>query len=228
MDNTMTEGLMPGPDGSILRFFYDTERNEQATIAEGRAIFDTVLSVDVITPGQKNSTPRFELERLWSPQSKAALNILTDSKKSYKYAEYAEQIERFKKQESVGELGGTPLKMWPRIDRSMAANLMAANVFTVEALAGLSDTNLEVVGLGARELREQAKAFLEQAAGGADLSVLTAKTVNLEGQVKDLQNALALANAQNQELQRKFAAGEIEVKPLSPPPGNTLPDITLG
>jgi len=227
MDNTMTEGLMPGPDGSILRFFYDTERNEQATIAEGRAIFDTVLSVDVITPGQKTSTPRFELERIWSPQSKAVLGFTTDSKKGYKYAEFAEQIERFKKQESVGELGGTPLKMWPRIDRSMAATLMAANVFTVEALANLSDTNLEVVGLGARELREQAKAFLEQAAGGADLSVLTAARVNLEAQVKDLQQSLALANAQNAELQRKLAGAGDATTPAPNLP-NSLPDITLG
>jgi hypothetical protein len=219
-DNFLTEGMMPGPDGSILRFFYDTERNEQATIAAGRAIFDTVLSVDVITPGQKSSTPRFELERIWSPQSKEALMLTSDSKKGYKYAEYAEQIERFKKQESVGELGGTPLKMWPRIDRSLAATLMATNVFTVEALANLSDTNLDRVGLGARELREQAKAWLEQAAGGADLSVLTNEVGVLAAEVAHLKEALALANAQNQALQAKV--------PAEPAPAATgLPDITL-
>ena len=87
---SFTEGMMPGPDGSILRFFYDTEKNEAATIAEGRAIYDTVLMVEVITPGQKASTPRFELERVWSPQSKAALNTTAESKRFRKYAEFAE------------------------------------------------------------------------------------------------------------------------------------------
>jgi hypothetical protein len=220
--NTFTEGMMPGPDGCILRFFYDTERNEQATIAEGRAIFDTVLSVDVITPGQKASTPRFELERTWSEQSKKALGLQTVSKKSYKYGEYAEQIERFKKQEDIGDLGGTPLKEWPRIDRGLAATLMAANVYTVEALAALSDTNLDIIGMGARELRENAKAFLEQAAGNSDTSALTAKVGVLEGEVARLREELAVANSTNEELLRKAGA----TAPAAAPSG--LPDITLG
>jgi hypothetical protein len=218
-----TEGMMPGPDGSILRFFYDSERNEQATVAEGRAIFDTVLFVDVITPGQKSSTPRFEVERVWSEQSKKALNLTADAKRGYKYNDFAEQIEKFKKQDTVGELGGTPLKMWPRIDRGLAATLMAANVFTVEALAGLSDTNLDIIGIGARDLRAQARAYFEQAAGTADISLLTDRLSNLETEVKRTNEALALANKQNAELQAKLSAAGLNASE----PAKTLKDITI-
>jgi hypothetical protein len=221
VDSMFTEGMMPGPDGSILRFFYDSERNEQATIAEGRPIYDTVLFVDVITPGQKTSTPRFEVERVWSDQSKRALGLTAPSKRGYKYPLYEEQIDKFKKQESVGELGGTPLKMWPRIDRGLAATLMAANVFTVEQLANLSDTNLDIVGMGAHELRAQAKAYLDDAAGTADMSVIISRVENLEVELKRAADALALANSQNAELQRKLDAAGI------PQEAKALKDITL-
>jgi hypothetical protein len=218
MDATFTEGMMQGPDGSILRFLYDSVRNEVATVAEGRAIFDTVLSVDVITPGQKSSTPRFELERIWSEKSLKHMAPNTEpSKKTYKYMEYQEQIEKFKRQEAAGDMGGTPLKMWPRVDRGLAATLMAANVYTVEQLAGISDANLDIVGIGGRELREQAKAFLASAEGTADLSALTGAVSDLKRENERLSGALALANSQIIALQKAKEEGE---------PGK-LKDITL-
>jgi len=220
--DSMTEGMMKGPDGTILRFFYDPAKNDVASVAEGRAIFDTVLYVDVITPGQKSSTPRFELERVWSEPSKRVLGTPALSKKSHKYEYYREQIEQFKRNEHVGDLGGTPLKYWPQIDRGLAATLMAANVYTVEQLAGLSDANLDVVGIGARELREQAISFLAQAGQNAPVSALTDANSNLVVENQRLTQALALANQQLTELNR-----QIEQLTGKPTPEKKLVDITL-
>jgi hypothetical protein len=200
MDNT-AEGMAPGPDGSFLRFFYDTARNDRASTAENRAIFDTVLVVDIITPGQKASTPRFELERIWSEQTCKALGV-TGSKRSYKYTEYEEQIEKYKRMEQGDDFGGTPLKMWPRIDRGLAATLAGAHIHTVEALAQVSDGNLGNLGLGGRELREQAKAFLLAAEGGAEVSQLTERAMVAEAENKRLNDALVEANRLNAELKR--------------------------
>jgi hypothetical protein len=200
----VAEGMAPGPDGSFLRFFYDSIRNEQATIAEGRAIFDTALFVDVITPGQKSSTPRFELERVWSDQSCKALG-LSGSKRTYKYAEYQEQAEKYKRLGEAVDLGGTPLKMWPRIDRGLAATLAVVHIHTVEALAAVSDSNLDNLGLGGRELREQARTFLAQSAGGADLSQLTERLSTAERENRRLTDALAEANRVNATLQAQDA-----------------------
>lgn len=223
--NIFTEGMTKGPEGEILRFFYDTARNDAATNAEGRPIFDTILMVDVITPGQKSSTPRFELERTWAAQSLKTLGITTPSKKSAYYTRFQEQIEKFKRQESP-DMGGTPLHQWPRADRGLIATLMAANVYTVEQLAGISDQQLDIVGLGARELREQAKNYLEQAANGADTSALTAKNSDLETENKRLQEALALANAQATEFQKRLNALD-GVLPSAKATSTVLPDITL-
>lgn len=197
-----TEGMMKGPDGTILRFFYDTAKNETASIAEGRPIFDTVLMVDVITPGQRTSTPRFELERKWAEQSIKALGLTTPEKRSAKYALYREQIERFKANEAGSDLGGTPLKEWPRIDRGLAATLAAANVYTVEAVAELPDARLDVLGLGGRALREQAKAYLAAAAGDSGLSEMTERAVRAEAEVQQLKADLLTANQRIGELEK--------------------------
>jgi len=214
----LTEGMMRGPDGSILRFYYDSAKNEGATKHAGRAIFDTVLYVDVITPGQQASIPAFEVERIWADQSKEVIGTTDVSRRGPKYDEFREQVEKFKAGTGVNDLGGTPLKQWPRIDRGLAASLAALNVHTVEQLAGISDGNLQNIGHGGRELREQAKAFLAQAVGEAPVSQLTDQVSNLTSENQRLQQALALANQQIGQLQRQLGEKPLERK---------LVDITL-
>jgi hypothetical protein len=197
MSEFETEGMVKGPDGTILRFFYDTERNEAATAAEGRPIFDNVLFVDVITPGQKASTPRFEIERIWAEQSLKALNLTDLSRKSFRYAAFREQIEKFKLDEKASDMAGTPLKQWPRIDRGLAASLAAVNVYTVEQLAGVSDQNLSYIGMGGRELREAARAFLQ----ASD----TAQAERLAGTVETLRQENEMVKASLKEAHELMA-----------------------
>lgn len=226
-DSAFAEGMMQGPEGCILRFFYTSARNETATNAEGRAIFDTVLMVDVITPGQKSSTPSFEVERIWAPQTLKHMPQLIGNKRSPHYLRYQEQIEKFKRAEKAQDLGGMPLKMWPRADRGLIATLNAANVFTVEQLADISDASLQVIGMGAQELREQARAYLKTAFNTADTSALTAKVSELTTENARLTEALALANAQATELQNRLAVQDMARQQQAPAPAKTLQDITL-
>ncbi len=213
------EGMAPGPDGTLLRFFWDSIKNEQATIAEGRAIFDTALMVEVVTPGQASSTPRFELERVWSEQSVKALNLASPVKRSAYYGRYEEQADRFKRMEEAFDYGGTPLKMWPRIDRGLAATLAAVHIHTVEQLASVSDGNLANLGMGGRELREQARMFI--GAADPDTSKLTERAMQAETEQKRLQDALLEANRTNAELQRKLDA-------VDPPKPKKIADLTIG
>lgn len=222
---TVTEGMMKGPDGMILRFYYDSAKNEGASKYASRPIFDTVLMVDVITPGQQASTPSFELERVWAEQSREALKTDALYKRYPKYTEFEEWVDKFKRGQDVGDLGGTPLKHWPRIDRGLAATLAALNIHSVEQLAGISDGNLQNIGHGGRELREQAKAFLEQAQATAPVSQLTDQVSNLTMENQRLQQALAVANAQITELNGQLAVAR--GTPPPPPLERKLVDITL-
>jgi hypothetical protein len=202
--NIMAEGLMAGPDGTYLRFSYDSKVNEAASRASGRSLYDNVLIMDIISPGQKVSQPRFEIERVFSNQSRAAMPALPPVKRSIKYDEYAKYIEQYKAQEAGSDLGGTPLKMWPRMDRPTVAMLAAVNIFTVEALAGINDTGLQNLGMGARELREQAKAWLENANDTGGISKYIAENETLKDKVAELQdtnrNLTALLDTANREI----------------------------
>ena len=219
----ITEGMMRGPDGCILRFYYDSAPNNVASVKHGRPIFDTVLYVDVITPGQSSSTPSFELERLWSEQSKETLDITDDYKRGPKYAEFKEQIEKFKAGSNANVLSGTPLKQWPRADRGLVATLAALNIHSVEQLAEISDGNLQNIGIGARELREQAKAFLALAKDSAPVSDMVDQIQHLTLENQRLNQALALSNQQVTELNNRLA----EATGVPPPVERKLADITL-
>jgi len=224
MSEFETEGMVKGPDGTILRFFYDTARNEAASAAEGRPIFDSVLFVDVITPGQKASTPRFEIERVWAEQSLKALNLLAPTRKSFRYDAFKEQVEKFKSDEKAQDLAGTPLKQWPRIDRGLAASLAAVNVYTVEQLAGVSDQNLTYIGMGGRELREAARAFL-QASDTAQAERLAGTVETQRIEMEAMQVSLREAHTQMEALKDQMVkmAGQ-QVK--APKQAETLPDLT--
>lgn len=211
-------GMAMGPDGVLLKFYYDSAPNTFASTQAGRAIFDTVLMVQIIAPGQNASTPHVELERVWSEESIKALDLKSPVKRSASYMLYEEQIERFKRGTAQLELGGTPLKQWPRISQGLAATLVGANIHTVEQLANMPDSNLMEIGIGGRELRDQAKEFLAQAAGTSDVSKLVAENTTLKSENQRLQTELAMASQITSQLQAQVAKLTEAALPPPPPP----------
>lgn len=152
------------PEGAALRIWREAAQNRFLTEQHGRPLFDECLFVEVITPGSRDSTPVFEVERVFCAEA----NRDGNPKRSPKYGEYAQFIENFKAGETHdASLAGTPLSQWPEMTRSMVATLKAANIFTLEALAALPDTKLTVVGPDGRTWREKAKAYVENAKNGA-------------------------------------------------------------
>lgn len=187
------------PDGSALRIWRDTAQNKFLSEREGRAIFDEVIYVEVISPGSRDSTPTFELKRMYAPEMNHPA-----PKFGIKYPEYKEFVTDFEKSEAADEtLAGTPLSQWPEMTRTMAASLKVQNIFTVDALANLPDTKIQVVGPDGRTWREKAKAYIENAKSGAyatklaadlevmklDLATEQEKSKTLADQIKALQDA---------------------------------------
>jgi hypothetical protein len=188
-------------DGSALRIWRDTAKNAYLSEREGRAIFDDVTYVEVISPGSRDSTPVFECVRVFAPEMNHP-----DPLYGTKYEEYKGFIADFEKAEANDtSLSGTPLSEWKEMTRTMVAALKAQNIFTVDALAALPDTKLSAVGPDGRTWREKAKAYIEDAKGSAyatglaadlertkgDLAASEARVTELADQVKALQEAQA-------------------------------------
>lgn len=94
---------------------------------------------------------------------------------------------------------GTPVEQLPGVGPSMAHNLKGLNLRTIEDLANISDENtLTSIGMGARDLVQRAKAFIEKT---------NEKTVALAEENSQLKTQLTEMNA-------RLAA--LEVKPKRP------------
>lgn len=88
------------------------------------------------------------------------------------------------------EMTGTPIKELG-LDEGQILALNGRHVYTVETLAGLSESSISGLGLGTRGLVEQAKAFLAQRTDRDTLNQYAKTVVDLQAVNKDLYAKIA-------------------------------------
>ena len=146
--------------------------NRKESRKQGRPIFDEVPYVDIRTPGDRTShifRPAAEIDkRRWQ-----------------------RHWEAFEKGNDVEGHRGTPLSVWPAISRAMVEELKYFNVYTVEQLADLSDTNAQNF-MGVREWITRARAFLAQTEGSRQAEALAAELEARDSRISELEAKLQL------------------------------------
>lgn len=159
------------------RFFKSAVENPVKTKKAGRAMFDEVEMVTIVIPGDKLTKPTFEVT------DKHRRNYPDD------YAAFLRGEER--------AASGTPLEHWPIMTTSKVAELKAIGILSVDELADLSDSFLQQLGMGGRELREQARAFRTQAANGATEAAAAKENTILREQIELLKTQMAELSARS-------------------------------
>lgn len=91
----------------------------------------------------------------------------------------------------VEQVVGTPLSQWPVMTPSTIRMLNAQNIFVVEQLRDMSDTAIQAVGMGARELKLKAGAYLEHAKDSSAATRLAAENQRLLDEVTELKRQVA-------------------------------------
>lgn len=87
---------------------------------------------------------------------------------------------------------GTPLEQWPLMDVAMVAAFKAANVYTVQQLAALSDGVLDTaIRRGGREWRAKAQAWLDEAKTAAGDVEARATIARQQEEIEDLKKQVA-------------------------------------
>ena len=213
-------------DGSALRVWRDTAKNNFQSEKLGRPVYDEVMYVEVISPGSSGSSPVFEVLRTFNAETSEGQEPL----KGVKYDEYKAFIADFESNESSdASLSGTPLSEWSEISRSMAASLKASAVHTVEALASLPDDKLTLVGPDGRTWRAKAEAYLAAASNSAIATELAAKLEQRDQDVKDLQRQLtelsSKLDAQDAAKTGNIATVSKPAKGAAPADTGTIADI---
>ena len=160
-------------DTARPRFFMDAVPNEAASKKQGRPIFDESEMVEVRIPGDK-------------------LFVFVSPVEDHHKERWPEQYAAFKRGEERAA-SGTPIEHWaaPTMTRSRVAELKAANILSVEELSAVPDNVLPKLGMGARELREQARSYLATAKDSAAGAAQAAENAALKAQMAALQAQMA-------------------------------------
>lgn len=169
---------MPLQDLLVPRFFKHVQPNPAASKAAGRPIFDEFEAVEIRFSGDRGMVRVF-------PAHETEPNATRERGETVTYAMlYNEQYRKFKANETQ-DVSGTPLSEAPFLTEGRRRELKAMNVHTVEALAAIDGQPLKQLGMGGRENKLQAQAYLARAAGSADVTSLAAEVASLRQQIKD-------------------------------------------
>lgn len=104
------------------------------------------------------------------------------------------QYQEWKAKRKERHIDGTPLKNWPLLSSTQVAEFEAANIFSVEMLSELADSNVNRISEG-RIWREKAKAWLGQAKDGATATRLAAENERLRELIENLEKRVAEVEA---------------------------------
>lgn len=167
----------------LVEFFSKAKQSKRKSTEQGRPVFDEIEMVKIRIAGDQKSVfvaPAHDASSVRDPHTNQRLTYAQLHRGPY---------EAFKRgQTYIGS--GTPLKELPFITNAKRLELEAQNVFTAEALAQLDGSMLHKLGMGARELKNQAEAYLAKAAGSADITKLAAENAALEERLAQLETLL--------------------------------------
>lgn len=147
------------PDSALhARFYIRPVRNDFASQAEKRPIFEDREYVEIHTPG-------------------STLNIIDVPARDDHKARFPLQWAHFKNTQGTTEgQSGTPIAQWGGLSPSQVEMLRAQKFYTVEMVAFASDQQIQAIGMLAGmspfSFRERAKLYLEASKGDAKNSAL--------------------------------------------------------
>lgn len=163
-----------GDDSRLfVEFSLEPVHQEAESEKQGRPIYKDVPHIRIHFPGDRT-------KQIFRP-----VKMQDDMQGPADPRRFPRQWEAFMAQrEQVQE--GTPLEQWAPVSRSEVLSLKAMHIHTVEQLGAIADHNL--TWLGARELRDKAAAWLQNADGGKEVIRLTAENEQLRADL-DAQKA---------------------------------------
>lgn len=158
-----------GDDSSCwVEFRKEPEHRLALSEQAGRPIYEDVDYIRIQFPGDKTKIvdrpvkeeDKYRFSRQWEAFQKTGQNVTS----------------------------GTPLKEWPILTRSQIQELSTFGIFTVEQLASTSDGNMNF--LGARDLIEKAKLWLDKAKGGSQVEKVAAENASLKADLEAMKEQI--------------------------------------
>jgi len=169
-----------GQSTNLVHFYKKWKQNNFKTAQEGRPVGEYFDYVSIQGLGQ----------------DKGGANRQVQEKDKFEYSREWDLYERGKEQTAEG----IPLSEWPVLGGEDAAKaeitrLNSHSVYTVEAMAAVSDAGLIQIGHGAMDLRKKAKIYLEESAPKAAAANMRVLNDKLEAENLALQTRVSALEA---------------------------------
>lgn len=153
--------------------------------AENRAIFEDVDFVTIYTPGSSN-TIVYKVDEWWTNLDQ---QVRIGAIPSQYVDEYKKAYEAWDSGQEV-PVDGTHLSEWTKITRSQAEMWNRVHVRTVEELAEANEQTCDAYGMGARAIRDEARAWLASTTSGDTLKAELEEMKKLNSELLDRLAAL--------------------------------------
>lgn len=132
-----------------VRFYKKATSNNFLTEKEGRPIFQDEIFIRIASPGDD-------------------MNVVDRIAEEHDKLRFPFHWQRYVNSQGTDEsVVGTPLAQWPAITQSQAEELRGLKFYTVEAVAGCSDSQKQALGMAGNMLVQKAKAYIANAKDGA-------------------------------------------------------------
>jgi hypothetical protein len=175
-DFTEAAGLVQ-PIQANIRFFMGEVKRGKKSDEEGRPIMELVEHISIAFPGSRD--------------------VFEGPVEEHHKRQYPQHYANWKKNSEEKTVVGTLLSEWPQISRSLVEQFNTVGVYTVEQLAGASDTALDRMGADSMTMHKKAKAWLE-------LAKESASGMNLAKENKALLAKVDKLTAEMDEMSAKF------------------------
>lgn len=181
---------MSDTDTMVVTFRTDKVKNEAKSKAAGRPIFDDMEQCVIRAAGDRNTVKVFPAHSFhrWVMNGEGEQEPQTYAQR------WNSQYLRFKENRTQVQ-EGTPLSELPFLTEAKRAELKALNIHTAETLAALDGQNLKTLGIGGRELKTQAQAYIDNATGAASVTKMAAEIASLKELVASLQGRPTVLDA---------------------------------
>lgn len=186
----------------VFRLLKPDHPNKEKSKIAGRPIYDEPTEVvEVRFAGDRNKVSVFPAHVICGE----VVDEDGDTQRITYAQRWQKQYDRFKaKLQQVAE--GTPLAELPFLTEGKRMELRALNIYTAESLAALDGQPLKNLGQGGREWKNQAQAYLDNAAGTADVTGMAAKIADLEQLVAELRADQIVAPSPPREMESQFSS----------------------
>lgn len=168
-----------GDDSAVLATFSDEYiTNEYQSEMQGKPVYEHMVQVSLEYPGNNLSTFAYRF-------------TVADGKSGNEWTgRFPKQWEAFCNQkEQVPD--GSPIELWPPLDRGRIMHLKGMRIHTVEQLAAMTDQTGPNIGLDWRKLRDMANATLKPEVGAAQVSKLSRENEDLKNKIEVMERQIA-------------------------------------